>query len=392
MKIKQIIYVILGAAVFTGCGSDEPEPAPPVSGGSRTVLVYMAANNSLGARDYDALDIEEMIEGASALGEGDRLLVFHSPREGAQTLSEITTEGRTTLMNFDDSRLAVEASRMRDVLSAARTHAPNGSYGLVLWSHGNGWLNDGIAGNGDLPQRSFGEEKGMTMNVATLASILEDFGGVDFVYFDCCYMGSVESSYALRKATKRIVASATELPLRGMPYEVNVAHLFARPEAGLKDAAAATFAYYDALSGSSRTCTMSVTETDGLDALAAATAEIYRNADAALPEGYEPQRFMDVPAERCHYFDLYDYIKALCFTGSGSERFDGAASRFEAFAEAFAATVSYSAATPRLWNSVNLDRHHGLSTFIFLRPGSSSSYRYSDLEWYADVAHNLDNR
>ena len=379
--------------MLCGCGSDEPEPTPPIpADGGRTVLVYMAANNSLGSRDYDALDIEEMIAGAGALADGDRLLVFRSPREGAQTLSEITPEGATILMTFDDRHLAVEASRMREVLNATRTLAPARSYGLVLWSHGNGWINDGITGNGDLPQRSFGEEKGMTMNVGTLASIIEDFGGVDFIYFDCCYMASVESCYALRKATGRIVASATELPLRGMPYDVNVAHLFARPEADLEAAAAATFGYYDALSGSSRTCTMSVTETDGLDALAAATADIYRQAATALPEGYEPQRFMDVSTERCYYFDFYDYVHALCFTGAGIERFGGAASRFEAFARAFDATVTYSAATPMIWNSVGLGRHHGLSTYILLRPGASATYSYSSLEWYADVANNIDKK
>lgn len=391
MKIRYFLSILIAVISLASCDNDEPAPAPP-AGPGRTVLVYMAADNSLGSRGYDALDIDEMIAGAKNLAARDRLLVFHSPRQGRQSLFEITAAGRKEIMTFTDGRLAVEATRMREVLEAVRSNAPSASYGLVLWSHGNGWLNDGIGGDGDLPQRSFGEEKGMTMNIETLATILGEFGGVDFIYFDCCYMGSVESAYALRHVTRRIVSSPTELPLRGMPYDVNVPHFFAQPSADLRAAATATFDFYNALSGSSRTCTMSVTETAGLDALAASCAEIYRRSPSALPAGYEPQRFMDVLQERCYYFDLYDYIHALCYSGAGTPRFDGADVCFNKFAEAFGNTVSYAAATPMLWNSVSLSRHHGLSTFIFLRDSSSSTYRYSTLEWYNDVAVNIDHK
>lgn len=393
MKIRYIIYFFAALLATASCGSDEPAPTPPTpTDGTRTVLVYMAANNSLGSRDCDAADIEEMLDGASCLSAGKRVLVFHSPRSGSQKLLEITAQGTKELKTYDDGRLAVEASRMREVLADVRTIAPASDYGLVLWSHGSGWLNDGIVGDGDLPQRSFGEEQGMSMNIGTLASILRDFGGVEYIYFDCCYMSSAETVYALRGVTGYIVGSATELPLRGMPYDKNLRYLVGGGEANLVAAATETFNFYNALAGSARTCTMSVVKTSALNSLATATAEIYTKSATALPDGYDPQRFMDVRAERCYYFDLYDYAKALCFTSSGAERFESSTASFNAFSSAFGNAVIYAAATPKIWNSVDLDRHHGLSTYIFMRPGASSSYRYSTLEWYENVASHIDNK
>ena len=80
---------------------------------------------------------------------------------------------------------------------------------------------------------AFGFDKGQKMNLTTLARTLQgqNFG---FVYFDCCYMGSVEVAYELRHA----------MPSNGMPYNRNIRCFFA-PEADLLTAARNTFELYD---------------------------------------------------------------------------------------------------------------------------------------------------
>ena len=94
---KYILFFFIAAAacIFTGCGSssgDEPDPSPPVQRHTRTVLVYMAANNNLSS--YATADINEMIAGASGIPAGSRLLVFRHHTDGTQRLIEIRPNQR----------------------------------------------------------------------------------------------------------------------------------------------------------------------------------------------------------------------------------------------------------------------------------------------------------
>ena len=87
-------------------------------------------------------------------------------------------------------------------------------------------------------------------------------------------MGSVEVLYELRNVTSRIVASASEIPVDGMPYTKNLP-LFFKTTPDLAAAAQNTFEYYNELGGSDRTCTIAVYNLAGMDDLANATRPIY---------------------------------------------------------------------------------------------------------------------
>lgn len=375
----------------TGCRRDEPEPPVPPQTVERTVLVYMVANNNLGAAGYDRADLEEMFTAARAGHTGaGRLLVYHDGTTGQPVLIEIGKGARVdTLVRYDGAAYAVEIARMSRVFDDMERLAPAEEYGLVLWSHGTGWIQDGIAEDGGgraIAPQSFGQDRGRTMNVTSLARALagRDFS---FLYFDCCYMASVETLYELRYAVPLVAGSATELPVAGSRYDLNVASYFAPLKADIVGAARKTYEHYNSLTGPSRTCTMSVVSTAGLDELAAATAAIYERSSRGLPEGYSPQRFSDTSVASCRYFDFRDYVAALCTDASGSERFAGAQAMLSRFDEALAACVEYAAATPKLWNTVALDRHCGLSTYILKNSADAASTKnYNSLAWYADVA------
>ena len=46
---------------------------------------------------------------------------------------------------------------------------------------------------------------GVKMNISTLADILSKGPRFDYIYFDCCYMSSIETAYELRTVTDIIV-------------------------------------------------------------------------------------------------------------------------------------------------------------------------------------------
>lgn len=385
--------VLLSAAAFvaTGC-SEKDEPEPPKEPGLRTVLVYQVANNNLGSSGYDRMDLAEMKEAALAgrIPENSHLLVYNAGYNRTPVLIELNKNGLDTLKEYSRDVYSVQSERMLEVLSDAQTLAgPTKEFGIVLWSHGSGWLQDGIADPADnISTKSFGSENGRTMNISTLANVLSKGPKLSFVYFDCCYMASVETLYQLRDVAPVIAASATELLVYGMPYDKNVQCFFAETP-DIEQAARNTFELYDAQSGSDRTCTMSVTRTAGLDNLAKTTAAIYERAPQPYPADYTPQRFMNKGIVNCNYFDFGNYVEALCLDNAGEERFEGAKALLDDFHKALEGCVTYAAATPKLWNTVPLTYHCGLSTYILMNDAYHRNQNYYTLGWYADVASKL---
>lgn len=385
--LYRILTACVVSVVLVACGEDEPQPErPPVPTG-RTVLVYMlASNNGLGYSDpydYDMQDIREMCRAAK---NGDitdgRLIVFHSASNGRQVLKEITSSGTVdTLKIYNDALIPQSAERMSEVLDDMAALAPAGDYGLILWGHGTGWLEDGIsdeASTASVRPYSYGSENNdrRKMNITSLASQLEG-RGFSFVYFDCCYMASVEVVYQMRNVAPRIVAYPTEVLAFGMPYDQNVRHFFAR-EPELEEAARNTFAFYDAMSNPRyRMCTVSVINTAGLDRLAAAVRAIYSNNTTGVPAGYTPQPY--TTSRPYYYCDLGGYISAL---NADDER----RREFEA---ALADVVVLELATDRIWNTLAIREHSGLSTFIMNSDDDMNSKNYYRLSWFDDVASAL---
>lgn len=378
--------LVLVAFVFVtaSCRSERDEPTLPKGEASRTVLVYMlASNNGLGAiapRDYDIQDIDEMVAAArhGDLGEG-RLLVYHSASNGNNVLKEITPEGVDTLKIYSSENLSQSSARLNEVLDDMADIAPAHDYGLILWGHGSGWLQDGIAEEESLIETySYGSEQNgkWKMNITTLAKAIEG-RGFSFLYMDCCYMASVEVIYQLRNAVPRIVAYPTEVLAYGMPYDENVKHFFT-PTPGLVEAAQNTFDFYDAMPDYRyRMCTVSVINTSGLERLAAATRAIYQRNRTGIPAGYTPQPYMT--SSTCYYHDFGSYVAAL----------DSDSQLLDEYKAALSEVVEFELATGQIWGRLDINEHSGLSTFIMKSDADADRLNYMQLDWFGDVASAL---
>ena len=396
--IKKFLSIILAAAILAvipGCeeaprSTDEPAPDVPEkpddpssrpADHTRTVLVYMVASNNLG-NVYDVNDLAEM-KAAAADITGGTLLVYHVPRRAAEPirLYEIKPDGTEHVVKaYDSSEPSVSVKRMRRVWADAKEYAPADSYGMVLWSHGNGWLVDGI-NDADAPVAySYGQDNGKKMNTSALAVALED-QGLDFIYFDCCLMMSAEVLYDLRACAPYIAGSVTELPVDGMRYDLNIKPFFTEsPREAMIKAAGNTFAHYDGqLDPVDRTCSMSVVDTSGIPALAEATRIVYESATFPAPDGYAPQRFTAPSFGKCYYFDLSHYVDAIATDPQA----------LALWHEALDKAVIYKNCTPRLWDEIALDTHCGISTYIFSSEQTAAAKGYNTTAWYSDVASAL---
>lgn len=377
IKFAITICLIVGLAALSACHSKKAdEPEPPREPASRTVLVYMVASNNMGSGGWDAADLDEMLAAAKAgdLGQG-RLLVYHAPHSGNPTLKEVTANGIDTLKMYNTDQANVSKSRLSEAIADMKALAPAGDYGIIFWSHGTGWIQDGIAEEAPAGMAySFGSDKGKKMNVTSMAQALED-AGMSFIYFDCCYMGSIEVMYQMRNAAPVIASSPTEDPIAGMPYDKTLRHFFLPAKADLIGAGKEMFDHY-MLTYQRYDCpvTMTVVNTAALDELAAATADLYASVETPKPADYDPQKYS---ADRtCYYFDFEDYVKALGASDEAMAR----------WADAYAKVVTYKAYSDWIWGEVPITRCGGLSTYILSDPASAAIKGYSQLCWYADVA------
>lgn len=386
MKERVILYlkylfVISALAMVSSC-HDTPEPTPepgeePAKG--RLVLVYQVANNNLSSAAND--DYKEMLAGvAEGIGEDNHFLVYRHTRSVDPMLVEITPAGVDTLRTYDTDTYSVEISRMAEVINDAKEYANAEQTGLILWSHGSGWIQDGMTQSG--AKRSFGDDGGRRMNTTDLAIAIEQAGCVDWIYFDCCYMMSVETLYELRNSARLFVGSVTELQVPGMPYDLNMKYFFAPGEADLTGAAQSTFDYYqDRIAANpddlnNNYCTMSVVKASALTELARATKLIYEKAPSSLPSGFTAQMYSNyVSQTSCSYFDFGQYAEAMA--GSGED--------LAVFNAAMSEAVLYAVATPYLRNTP-IEHHSGLSTYILRTETSHSTKNYDRLTWYRDVA------
>lgn len=370
--------------LLTAC-SDGPD-GPAVEPARRTVLVYMAANNSLGSNGYDEADLREMSQAAQAGAlQGCNLMIFRAATDGTSTLQRMVDDGTLTLVaTYDptaDGLTAVNIGRMRQVLADVRSHAPATSYGIMLWSHGAGWLENGIDDLAMPRPKSWGDDGfgARRMNIASLQQALEG-QQLDFVWFDCCNMACIEVAYQLRKVTPYIVASTISTPSDGAPYDAILAPLLAdKPlETALVDAAKASFAYYDALAGKQRTWAITVMRTQALPDIADATARIYAQTGQAIPDDYQPQR-MWFDAGRCYYYDFDHYVKALATPEAYAD-----------WRQKIDRCVAYTASTPAYFDRAAIPANCGITTFVPVKGKSDFDiYNYRGLDWYADVACRL---
>ena len=134
--------LLLTLAFFTfACEKGDDAPAPtPTPDVDRTVLVYLASDNNLYRFALQNLnDMKSAMEGLDG-----NLLVYIDEANGTSRLSKIENDGTERVIETYGKENSASAAVLRRVVDRVLTLYPAESYGLILWSHGMGWIPAGI--------------------------------------------------------------------------------------------------------------------------------------------------------------------------------------------------------------------------------------------------------
>ena len=145
-KLSSIVgyaYTMLMLLSITSCNWFCPEDGPEEKSYDRTVLVYMAAENSLSYGEFHEQDIDEMLLSVGDIPKNSRMLVYLDDTDKPRIVSIERVGGAATskvLHQYEVEHNSGDTETLRLVMEWVSENSPSASYGLIFWSHGDAWL------------------------------------------------------------------------------------------------------------------------------------------------------------------------------------------------------------------------------------------------------------
>ena len=263
------ICMISLAMTFTGC-SEEAFDTDSVN--KQTILVFYPWTGSksyTGLLGYLQNNIDSICDGIidrKGLN-NSRVLVFLSDKYNHSTLYDLQYDATTKSVNrvplkeYEGASYA-SAEGFADILNEVKTQADALNYALIVGAHGCGWTYasdwssypyyarpsvtrpvdsalNGISTAGNSAGISsfsgilFGPDPNApltrffgsvslaenAMDISTLAEGIRESGlKMQYILFDVCYMGNVETAYELKDVTNYLIATSSEIMAKGIPF------------------------------------------------------------------------------------------------------------------------------------------------------------------------------
>lgn len=236
MKVVRTMALALAASVVAACGggSDSNGGGGGGGGGQRewTVMVYMAADNSLavqGVLDLDEMEdagitdrIQTVVQAEFSPAvldqQGCTAACFNRPNfntfryaitQAGGSAKNGPDRGTVTEVNGGSNVDMTDPNTLKDFIAWAKANYPANHYMLVLWNHGGGYtglIQDETSGGSGL------------MSLEDLKTGLTGSGGLDVIDFDMCLMAGYETLAKIAGLTSYAIFSEEVVPGEGNPY------------------------------------------------------------------------------------------------------------------------------------------------------------------------------
>lgn len=369
MHIRFLFCALAMALTLFSCKKAETEEIVVVKR-PKTVLLYMVANNNL---SYDAENsISRLQNGYIPAEEGNLLVYKHCAGMDPVLLhikkGEDGTVVADTAYRFPP-RVSATKSALTQALNVTQALFPADSYGLILWSHGTGWIpplasfssaaQEQISGSG--PERTFGLDGKVELEIRDLAQAIPY--KLSFMLMDACFMGGIETAYEVKDSVDYYIGSPAEILTESFPYHKIMQHIFK----STPDYAAVCREYYDyynAKSGAERSATVALMDCSKLAEVAEVAKRVfdqYGERIASLDLSLLQPYFRGSSSK--YFYDLKDLIDAIADASLSAE-----------FAAALERAVPYKAATP-YFIELPIRSFCGVSTYV---PGNPADTKLAD--------------
>lgn len=350
----------------------------------RTVLVYIAADNSLS--NFAAEDWAEMKAGMEELQDEEvRLLAYIDTGRDPRLLALGRKDGKVCMSveKLYDSRNSVGVAETQEVLDWVFSSYQADSYGLIYWSHGEGWIPYPAPSS-----RWVGQDIGSgdrRMNISELVEILQQAPHFDFIMFDACFMQSVEVAYELRDYCDYYIGFPAENPGPGAAYDRMFPYMF-QEGAAVKMAEATFNAYnelYTGTMGSDDNWTMGtaigVFKSSELQGLADATDRALSGVTEADADFLRGSLFNYDRRGLSSHIGYYDFVELM-------EAFLQEQAALDEWKRAYDAASVYWAKTPKIYSMscglFSMERANGVSHYIPSPSKPAVAKAYRSLKWY----------
>ena len=261
-----LFLILLALAGCVGPAERLPDSVPP----KRVVLVVLAGDNDLSEEVGWRLDA--LKQGwTPAMGPlfvlEDRPSI-KAPRLLRLVCDDVDGKHYRTLASYpyltDTSSEELWRTVLADVM---RQSHPAAHMGIVLFSHGTGWLPEGMLAE----PRGLLSDNGREMSPELLGEILPA-DRVDYLLFDMCFTAGVEVAYALRKRVPLLLVSSAEMVSPGFTplYRTSLRFLYGPQPEGLTAWARDYASLVEQQADLRRSGTLSLVSTAPLDGLAEA--------------------------------------------------------------------------------------------------------------------------
>ena len=369
MHIRLLFCALAMALTLFSCKKAETEEIVVVKR-PKTVLLYMVANNNL---SYDAENsISRLQNGYIPAEEGNLLVYKHCAGMDPVLLhikkGEEGTVVADTAYRFPP-RVSATKSALTQALNVTQALFPADSYGLILWSHGTGWIPPLASSSsaaqeqrsGSCPERTFGLDGKVELEIRDLAQAIPY--KLSFMLMDACFMGGIETAYEVKDSVDYYIGSPAEILTESFPYHKIMQHIFK----STPDYAAVCKEYYDyynAKSGAERSATVALMDCSKLAEVAEVAKRVfdqYGERIASLDLSLLQPYFRGSSSK--YFYDLKDLIDAIADASLSAE-----------FAAALERAVPYKASTP-YFIELPIRSFCGVSTYV---PGNPADTKLAD--------------
>lgn len=230
MKKLKYLFCLSLALFLAACANDDDNSDPIDLLSRRTIMVYTCGDNNIsGSLEKD---LEEMKEGSKLLSPDCNLIVFADFNSKNPYIVEISNGQSRTVKKYNNDFYATSPDSMLSVFQWIVDNYPAYEYSLVMEGHGSGPIvrKDSIQTNltklyaygSDAAGEVSATSKESWLNIPSFAAVLSHIPHLEYIFFDCCSMQTVEVAYELRKYADYIIAPASETPGPGAPYNTVV--------------------------------------------------------------------------------------------------------------------------------------------------------------------------